>query len=192
MTANVLRGNMVLARTRIAFLLLTVGIITASCSKRREFPASYSVYQVVLTDLVATVEGKGIFDGRYIAVSFNQCEFSTVGFASSLSVEKSLLTAFSNANKDKQEFRKDELVISGVRVEEIPSFDARYYYREGNKPDNLKCVIQFWHAGFSEDGKTAVVKFLYGPTAHSAIGTYILRKTHNGWTIDQSIIDYYL
>ena len=79
-----------------------------------------------------------------------------------------------------------------VRIEEIPSFDAYYYYRNGNRPKNVKCLVQFWHAGFSDDGTLAVVKFWYGPSSHGAIGTYVLRKVKNRWKIEKCTIDHYL
>ncbi len=37
--------------------------------------------------------------------------------------------------------------------------------------------------GYSEDGRTAVFLFSFGPTAHGAVGFYLLRKENGRWEI---------
>ena len=176
----------------IGWLLLVLGFAFVGCQHGREFPSTYSVYQVVLADLLLTVECQGNFNGTQIAVSPSQCDGTTNGFGTSITVDKVLMSDLERANNEKHEFEPTVLALSNVRIEEIPAFDGMYYHRAGNQPRNLKCLVQFWHAGFSKDGITAVVKFLYGPSSHGAIGTYVLRRTTNRWRIAKKVIDYYM
>lgn len=37
--------------------------------------------------------------------------------------------------------------------------------------------------GFATDGNTALVRFVFGPTAHGATATYMLVRTEHGWRI---------
>lgn len=172
--------------------LLLIGFASVGCQPHREFPASYTVYQVVLADLLETVNGKGDFNGKQLAASPSQCDGTSNGFGCSLTVDQALLLDLEKANKEKQEFEPKEFTLEGVRVEEIPAFGGMYYHRDGNQPQNLKCLVQFWRVGFSKDNKTAVVKFRYGPSSHGAIGTYVLQRTTKHWKIVKSTIDYYV
>jgi hypothetical protein len=180
------------SRLKAVVVILVLGVLTVGCQSKRDYPGSYSVYQVVLADLLETVQGTGDYDGTEIAVSPSQVGGTGNVFSSGISVDKDLLLKLEATNEVKRDFEQAELALEGVRIEEIPSFDAYYYYRNDNRPKNVKCLVQFWRAGFSDDGSQAVVKFWYGPSSHGAIGTYVLHKAKNRWKIEKSTIDYYL
>lgn len=49
-------------------------------------------------------------------------------------------------------------------------------------PD-AKAYVGFWLPAYSEDGRTALVRFGFGPTPHGACGTYVLEKSGGAWKI---------
>ncbi len=45
--------------------------------------------------------------------------------------------------------------------------------------------------GYSRDGLAALVVFTFGPTAHGAVGYYLLRKVEGRWVIIERSIGYF-
>ena len=54
-----------------------------------------------------------------------------------------------------------------------------------------RLFIELWRVAYSKDGKTALVRFWFGPTAHGATGTYLLRKEDRMWKILHRRVSYY-
>lgn len=61
---------------------------------------------------------------------------------------------------------------------------------EKKYPD-ARCFIETWLPGYSKDGKTAVVRLWFGPTAHGATATYLLVKQDGRWTVKWRKTVYY-
>ena len=58
-------------------------------------------------------------------------------------------------------------------------------------PD-AKAFVDVWLPGYSQDGKSAVVRFWFGPTAHGATATYLLIKDEGGWTVRRWAFAFYV
>lgn len=54
-----------------------------------------------------------------------------------------------------------------------------------------KAYARTWLPGYSRDGKQAVVRFSFGPTAHGAIATYMLVKRDKQWAIKWHNLAFY-
>jgi hypothetical protein len=72
-------------------------------------------------------------------------------------------------------------VRMGPRVE-VRIREARTETFEKTYPQ-ARGYVSFWLPAYSEDGITALVRFGFGPTAHSACGTYFLEKKGGSWKI---------
>jgi hypothetical protein len=52
--------------------------------------------------------------------------------------------------------------------------------------------VRIWLPAYSEDGKQAIFRFFFGPTAHGASATFLLRKNAAGqWRVVATQISYY-
>ena len=67
---------------------------------------------------------------------------------------------------------------------------ARGADRLSGHPD-AKAHVEVWLPGYSQDGRTVVVRFLFGPTPHGATATYLLVKSEGGWTVQKWAFAYY-
>jgi hypothetical protein len=54
-----------------------------------------------------------------------------------------------------------------------------------------KAYADVWLPVYSKDGRTAVVRFWFGPTAHGATATYLLSKKDGTWTVTKWGFAYY-
>jgi len=54
-----------------------------------------------------------------------------------------------------------------------------------------KAYAHVWLPGYSADGRTAVVRFLFGPTPHGASATYLLTRDDGGWAVRKWTFVYY-
>ena len=65
------------------------------------------------------------------------------------------------------------------------------------RPDPLKdhpeakAYAYLYRPGYTRDGRTAVVRFLFGPTAHGASATYLLTRGDGGWVVQKWAFAYY-
>jgi hypothetical protein len=55
-----------------------------------------------------------------------------------------------------------------------------------------KAFAQMWLPVYSKDGKTAVVRFMFGPTPHGASATYLLNKKDGTWKVVNFCFAHYL
>jgi hypothetical protein len=65
--------------------------------------------------------------------------------------------------------------------------------RSGKKDQKLRirAYVSAWLPGYSQDGRSAVVRFWFGPSAHGAIATYRLTRKGGHWKIDWHKLAYY-
>jgi hypothetical protein len=61
---------------------------------------------------------------------------------------------------------------------------------EWKYPDAI-AYVRVWLPGYSEDGRTAVVRFMFGPEPHGATGSYMLVKEGDGWKVKWRFFLYY-
>jgi hypothetical protein len=54
----------------------------------------------------------------------------------------------------------------------------------------VKGYVQAWLPAYSEDGKTALVRLEFGPTAHGAEATYVLVKDKKNWVVKRRSVAY--
>ena len=176
----------------VALLVLMLSGCRGGTSNQ-ELPAKESVYQFVLRDLATKESGDARFKGDKIWLAPKSCpgDSLALSWGSEVTVDEELKSAIQLANKVQIEFDAKEIATENTKVKEIESFIDLFYYREGNRPENAKCLVQFWRAGFTRDGKRAIVRFSYGPSPHGATGTYVLERTDHGWRIVSSTISYY-
>ena len=81
----------------------------------------------------------------------------------------------------------DELIPENdYPVGDKAKVDAYYNYWKTRK------WINVFLPGYSEDRKTAIVRFLFGPEPHGAAGTYILKYVGQEWIITGRVIRYYM
>jgi hypothetical protein len=59
------------------------------------------------------------------------------------------------------------------------------------KHPDAKNYVWLLAPGYSSDGKTAIVRLSFGPTAHGATATYLLVKEKGKWKVRQRRISYY-
>jgi hypothetical protein len=179
-------------RTAIVLLALTL----AGCGNdesNRPVRSNESVYQVVLIDLATKHSGDTRFNGNkiWLAPTSHKGDSLALSWGSEIVVDEELQTALQSANKNTIELDPKEIATRDTKIKEIESFIDLFYYRPGNRPDDAKCLVQFWQAGFTGDGKRAIVRFFYGPSPHGATGTYILEQSDHLWHIISSTITYY-
>lgn len=159
-----------------------------------------TVYQVVLEHLFESEERKHRSSlltpvaRKKIVVDPSFCKGDSLGFpwGDKIAVSKGLTHALKLANKDVAKFNQADFKMSMVNFEEVKSFSDEQDAKLSDPADEILCFVQFWQAGFSDDGKHAVVRFYYGPTSHGAAGTYLLERTMTGWQVVDSGISYYL
>jgi hypothetical protein len=66
-----------------------------------------------------------------------------------------------------------------------PEFAAPEKYPEA------RAYARVWLPAYSKDGKTAVVRFAFGPTSHGATATYLLIKGKDGWSVSKWAFAFY-
>lgn len=54
------------------------------------------------------------------------------------------------------------------------------------------CYVYLWLPGYSNDRKTAVVRFRFGPNAHGAAATYLLRNDNGLWIVASYDLAYFI
>lgn len=59
------------------------------------------------------------------------------------------------------------------------------------KYSDARAFARVWLPAYSKDGRTAVVRFAFGPTAHGATATYLLTKAEGGWKVTKWKLAYY-
>lgn len=193
--ANVLHevGKMI---QKIILMLAVVSVVGCQANTVPSFipNPNFSVYQTVLSHLNTSVESDSKFAGLGFAVAPEFCEPGKNPFmwSSQLKVASDLTDAFERANSEYRPLETSEFALPFVKIREIESFHGLYYYREEIDTVDIKGLVQFWQAGFSETRDIALVRFFYGPSAHGAVGTYVLQASGKGWTVKDSVVDYYL
>ena len=78
------------------------------------------------------------------------------------------------------------IVTANLRLESGLLFSDRLK----EHPD-AKAWVLLWLPAYSSDGKTAVVRFMFGPTSHGASATYLLTWGEGGWTVQKWAFAYY-
>jgi hypothetical protein len=58
-------------------------------------------------------------------------------------------------------------------------------------PD-VRAMAVLWLPAYSSDGRTAVVRFSFGPTAHGATATYLLARGVGGWRVTRWAFAFYV
>jgi hypothetical protein len=53
------------------------------------------------------------------------------------------------------------------------------------------CYVRLWLPGYSNDRKTAVIRFSYGPSAHGAAATYVLKNRNGEWIVTKFNLFYF-
>lgn len=84
------------------------------------------------------------------------------------------------------EFRpaSPDIIVDDVsKLVEFDSFEERY-------PD-AKAFVFAWLPGYAKDGRTAILRFYFGPTSHGATGIYFLTKVDGKWTIKWRSVAHY-
>jgi hypothetical protein len=189
-----MRDVRMVARTTLIFLAFVI----SGCRTDRAKPVAtirrLAVYQLVISDLIKKESTGNQFVGDKVWVSpnFSKGDSLFYSWGEDIDVDEELVEALKNANQETDAFPTAETFGSQVLLTEIESFHDLYYYGENSPPVDAKCLVQFWRAGFTDDGKRAIVRFYYGPSAHGAAGTYILRYAEGSWRITASTISYYL
>jgi len=159
-----------------------------------------TVYQVVLEHLFESEERKHRSSlltpvaRKKIVVDPSFCKGDSLVYpwGEKIAVGEKLKHALKLANKDVAEFKQSDFKMSMVKFEELKPFRVEQSEKESRRPECVLCWIQFWQAGYSDDGNRAVVRFYYGQTPHGAAGTYLLERTTTGWEVIDSVISYYL
>ena len=52
--------------------------------------------------------------------------------------------------------------------------------------------VQLWLPGYSSDGKTAVLRFAFGPSSHGASATYLMTNQGGRWIVSDYDLAYFL
>jgi hypothetical protein len=74
--------------------------------------------------------------------------------------------------------------------EKLKGWDRRWSPPEGY-PD-VRAMAVLWLPAYSADGRTAVVRFSFGPTPHGATATYLLARGVGGWRVTRWAFAYYV
>ena len=205
MNWNVARGNRVMfgvmqdacmiTRASLACLLAIIVGCEADVSKPIRSAQQASVYQLAISDLTKKRPPDPHFVGTKALVShqFSKGDSLVFGWSDDLGFDEELVETIRKAQEDTDTFPPKEEFGPDAVVTDIESFwNLEYYYGTDNKTLDARCLVQFWRAGYTGDGKRAVVRFRYGPSSHGAVGTCIFKHTHSGWKLIVSNIDYYL
>lgn len=77
------------------------------------------------------------------------------------------------------DFKPDSnrIVMIGIPLKDKPKWSFYTDY------PHARCRIGTCLPGDSQDGTAVVVRFSIGPTAHSALGTYLLVKQQGEWKV---------
>ena len=67
-----------------------------------------------------------------------------------------------------------------------------FWYGQDEKSPERKAWVHTWLPGYSNDGRTAIVRFWFGPTPHGAIGTYLLTRRDGKWKVKWRSFSYYV
>lgn len=59
------------------------------------------------------------------------------------------------------------------------------------KHPDARCFVSLWPPGYTADRKQAVVRFMFGPTAHGASAVYLLEFRDGKWQVLKSAIAIY-
>ena len=181
---------------RLLTLLLLL-IPFAGCSKPVVQPAQSDhkegVYSVVVSHLAGREEKIGRFIGTdvWISPDFGKGDSTFYSWGQRIHIDDDLVDSLKNANQSPSSFPAVDSFGPMGHVKKIESFHDLHYYGKNMDDVDAKCLIEFWRPGFSPDGKRCVIRFYYGPTAHGAVGTYLLRYDDGAWTIEDSTISYY-
>jgi hypothetical protein len=74
---------------------------------------------------------------------------------------------------------------------EHPHWEFTLEFNVEKKYPDAKNYVWLWAPGYSSDGKTAIVRLSFGPTAHGATATYLLVKEEGKWKVRQRRISLY-
>ncbi len=172
---------------RFATLLVLfplVGCGRQESGNAKVYPATLTPYQVVIADLAATSGRWGNFPGRKVLVLAEVCqtlaEDDYVHFPFPVSAE--LRASLFRENADSRELNLSELSGHHSEIDTDESHSVQPDLELETHGDTC-CMVQFWHAGYSRDGKTAIIYFKYSNKWESGFGTYVIRKTVAGWNI---------
>ena len=67
-----------------------------------------------------------------------------------------------------------------LKKTEVPSFGDPFKIVE---EAHARCWVEVMLPGYSADGSKAIIRLIYGPTAHGARGTYLLAKRNGKWIV---------
>jgi hypothetical protein len=81
-----------------------------------------------------------------------------------------------------------------ILVRDISPFrrDVRGWSKFRNAYPDARGYVIAWLPGYSKDKKTALLHFLVGPSAHGAVGTYLLTSDGKKWAIKWRSIQHFL
>ena len=181
----------------LARILLFAFVLFAGCAQQSAEVSRpdgrLAVYSIVVSDLASRDANIGRFVGNdvWISPEFGKGDSTFYSWGNSIEIDGDLLESLKAASNTNAPFPAEEIFGSKGCVKEIESFHDLHYYGENMSDVDAKCLIEFWRPGFSADGKRCVIRFYYGPTAHGAVGTYLLRHDGKEWVIVDSTISYY-
>jgi hypothetical protein len=158
------------------------------------------VLETVLTDLLTYEEfdplGAGeshiVLDVKTAADSFY---LSQNQIASELRGERrvsdSLGPALSNRNTGSVSLAQFKPANPSILVHDVSNEEKQFTQAFWKAYPQAKGFVTAWLPVYSKDGKAAVLRFWFGPTAHSATGTYLLVKEQGKWKVAWRSLAYY-
>lgn len=179
---------------RLIILVILISGCKTSPPAARQTSHSPSVFEVVVTDMANQVAPIPRFGGSEVWVSprFAKGDSLFYSWGDEIDVSDDLVAALRLAAENHPPFPADDEFGSEARVTEIESFHDLFYYQENMRDVDAKCLMEFWPPAVSDDGKRCLIRFYFGPSAHGAAGTYVLKVGLGGWEIVDSTFSYYL
>lgn len=174
--------------------LSLIALAFIGCSRYDAPRPDHSVYQAVLAHVSKLPPAGPKFIGTKVLILNGFCNGDSFFYSVDNGfIDEEREEALKTTNAKPGEFKESEFSLPTVKFEEAESFfkDVREsgYFKQDV---DARCFVQFWQAGITKNGKRAVVRFYYGPSAHGAVGTYLLKLTSTGWQITASTISYYV
>ena len=166
----------------------------------------HDIFDLVLADLIENPEfrpatgGRGVKKhqvvlGRTTNVGSGNVPLSRTDIGTSIQ-EKGIALEIENHLRDRNP-KQTRYVLADYRpsnpnilVRDLSDLDRDMGF-DSKYPD-ARGYVETWLPGYSRDGQTALLYFTFGPTAHGAVGCFVLRKTNGSWKISDRRIGYLL
>jgi len=195
---------------RLILLVLVVHLVPAGCAAPPDAPGrstDFELIELVLVDLIDFKEFHSLTgrDGKKSQIVLSD---QTIGSSGFLSDDQ--LSSESYPEKDKlvppdigadlrRRNPKEPISLSAfnpknpnIIVEDLSDIDGKDDAAFEKKHPDARGYVEAWMPGYSEDGRTAVVRVLFGPTPHAATATYMLVKQDGRWKVKWRKTAYYV